>query len=450
MQFGQRVTVRDKILAPEFAKGIWNPSRRDYRDIIELYLYMSRKFIDNKFAMFKLQMWIMMDLTNESDAVVKCKKKLKEMEEQKEKGDLPEEQFEADSKGIRSEKITSELNIKALREIIDGIAWRYLNYNRPILYILADKQPNDITLFDEGFQKSIYEFADLFLTPGDLVLLNDISNFLRMGDLTVIKGDGTIEFVEVKSSRQRRGARISRQKKRMKETVEFFNTGIRDYDGKNLVIEDSNVKQKNYLKQLKDSVKRAKNKGQDAILIGNHLIIEVIDFSKAKDAKQTNKYLKSRHKADREKWADNKDFIFRTFFIERFEYARNYAPLPIYPFDDEVIADILMGKVWIKFLLNVHEVVRYLEKSGWELRRAFWDLSEEERRAVDTRDLELFTFRKESCNVPIPGPWLGKLCFEMLAPKAILDDMNALYDKGPADGNTMYLTNYVHDQKIWK
>ena len=61
---------------------------------------------------------------------------------------------------------------------------------------------------------NLHKFADLFLKKDSIAIYNDITNFLRVGDITQIKKDGSIEIVEVKASKQR-GSRITRQKQRI-------------------------------------------------------------------------------------------------------------------------------------------------------------------------------------------------------------------------------------------
>ena len=48
-------------------------------------------------------------------------------------------------------------------------------------------------------------------------------------------------------------------------------------------------------------------------------------------------------------------------------YVNNVAPLSIYPFDDDVIADIIMGKLMIMIKFNFSEIVRKIALDGWEV-----------------------------------------------------------------------------------
>jgi len=448
MKFGQRVSIRSKMKTPEFARGIWNPTRREWRDVVESLIHMSRKYKNNKLVMFKLQLWIVWDLINESEAIIKMKEKLKELEQLKAQGKIDEDQYENDVQNLKTDIESSRFTISALREIIDGMVWRYFDYNRAFMYIVADKQPVDLIVGDKGLVNSLFELADVFINQGDRAILNDISNFLRIGDVTNIKADGTIEFIEVKSSKKR-GARFTRQKERMQETVEFFNTGIKELDDHKFVISDSPIKQRNYLKQLKDSILRARKIGYDSILMGNHLIVETVDNVAIIDSSKAIEYFSSKHKSIQERWKKQGDFIINVFSFEKLEYAKNFAPYTIFPFEDNIVADILMGKVWIRYQLNNDEVIRIIEKGGWQLIESVFDITEEEVKNSDIEDLSFYKVRKGSCAIAIPAPWFGRLCFEMISPKVLLDELDRQYEMGPATGDVSLLTRYQDDNNIW-
>ncbi len=404
--------------------------------------------MNNKLVMFKLQLWIGWDLINESEAIIKMKEKITELEQLKAKDKIDEDQFENDIQNLKTSIISSKFTISALREIIDGMVWRYFDYNRAFMYIVADKQPVDLIVKDKGLTNTLYELADVFNNQGDSAILNDISNFLRIGDVTNIKADGTIEFIEVKSSK-RRGARFTRQKERMQETVDFFNTGIKELDDYKFVISDSPIKQRNYLKQLKDSILRAKMVGYDSILIGNHLIVETVDLVALKDSSEAFKYFSSKHKSIKDRWKKQGDHIYDIFSFEKLEYAKNFAPYTIFPFKDDIVADILMGKVWIRYHINNDEVIRIIEKGGWQLFESIFDVTGEEVENSNIENLSFCKVGKGDCTIVIPAPWLGRLCFEMISPKALLDELDRQYEMGPAKGDVLLFARYQDDEKIW-
>ena len=62
MKFSQRLSIREKITSVEFGRGIWNPEMSLWRDVIEDYLYISKKRINNKLSMFRLQLNILQEI----------------------------------------------------------------------------------------------------------------------------------------------------------------------------------------------------------------------------------------------------------------------------------------------------------------------------------------------------------------------------------------------------
>ena len=110
----------------------------------------------------------------------------------------PPDKIEEQIEFMKSDIFFHDLMIVALKEIIDGIVWRYFEYNRALLYILADKGTRSPVRPDKGLINTMYELAQVFTNPGEAAILNDITNFLKVGDLTTIKSGGTIEFVEEK------------------------------------------------------------------------------------------------------------------------------------------------------------------------------------------------------------------------------------------------------------
>ena len=449
MKFGQRVSIREKIRSPEFARGLWSPTRIEWRDVVEMLITMSKRYSFNKLAMFKIQIWIAWDIINESEAILKMKEKIAEIEQLKTNPNHTDKKYDDDIQHLKTEIESSRLTIAALREIIDGIVWRFFNYNRALLYTVADKQPIDIVASDKGLRNSLMEFADVLINRGHNAILNDISNFLRIGDVTNIKPDGSIEFIEVKSSKKR-GARFKRQKERMQQTVEFFNTGVKELDRQKIIITESNVKQKNYLSQLKDSILRARKVGYDSILIANHLIVETTDLSKIDNSDKAKQYFESKHKSVKEKWKNNGDNIYQCWSIEKLDAPKNFTPYTIFPFDDDIIADILMGKIWILYKLNNNEIVRILEKAGWKLVYSFDDIPENEIRNSDIEDLILYKVRKDNLTVSIPPPWFGRLCFELMSPQVIVDDLEGHKSIEDSQDSLAVLSHYIDDEKIWR
>ena len=449
MKFSQRLSVRYHSRPAEFARGIWNPQMNLWRDVLQDYLYISNKRFNNKLCMFKLQLHILQDIITNIVSIDKYNEKEIILENDKYKKD--NSNYENEVEFIHTEIFRLEIINKVLREIIDGVVWKYLKYNRAILYMLADKEPVETIRINKGTINNLYQFADVLLEPESVAIFNDITNFLRVGDVTQINNDGSIEIIEVKSSKKIRGKRITRQKKRMTELVKFFNTGIKEYDGKTLKIIDSNIRQKNYLSQLYDAIKKARYRGYESLLIGNYLIVQIIDYSKVKDIDEVINTFSSKHKSVQDNWKRQNDFVFPAFFIDKMNYSKNCAPFSIYPFDIETCTDIMTGKLWITVLLNCTEISRIIEKKDWKIIDSFFTKSVDEiAKLEDITKVASLSIQKNGLTIKVPPSIFARMQFELLNPQVIIDEFEETLDNGPQADYDLYLTNYLDEKNIWK
>ncbi len=453
MKFTGSRVVSKKFNRNQYATAIWNPRAIEWRDVIEDYLTISRKRADNKFCLFRLQISILRDLLLLAEERDDYKKTLSDrLYDQS----VTEEELNGDKKYIESEIAVVDLVEKALREIIDGLAWRYFKYNRPILYLLADIEEHGPLRLDPGFIKTIDHFAEIFLGEEDKAIINDISNFLRSGDITHIDADGNIELIEVKSRKKGGGRRITRQKQRMVELVEFFNTGIAEYDNKKITIVDSSIKMKNHFAEVRDSILRARNKGYDSIAIGDYLIVHIGYFGKQKDfdINKMYQYFGQKQSSIKQKWEKRGDIILRRLIMDKLRFIRNYVPFSIFPFDDEICADVMMGKLMIEYLFNFSEVIRIVERSGWIVMDsiASWNEKQLETMTPEERmKLSLLKVRKGKYMVNVPPAWIGMLKYEFWSVKSLIQALDEGYQQDPnVIESDASLTNFLDDQRIWK
>lgn len=452
MKFGQRYSIRNNLKPVEIARGIWNPHMRLWRDIIEDYLYISKKRINNKLSIFKLQLNILQDLINNTNTIDDYKKLEEKLTKDEQQGIISKKEFEHEKEHINSEILSTNIINKALREIADGMVWKYFNYNRAILYMLADKQPIETIRLDQGALNTLYEFSDVFSNPEAIAIYNDITNFLRVGDITQIKEDGSIEIIEVKASKKR-DKRVTRQKQRMSELVEFFNTGLTNYDGKQMKIIDSNIRQKTYLSMLLDGIHKARYQGYESVLIGNYLILEIVDFSKIDDSSDFIGYFESKHKSVKEEWEKRNPRVFSTFFTDKMDYSKNCAPFSIYPFDIETCTDIMMGTLTIRASFNFSELLQIIKKAGWDIKDALMLRSKAEidaLRGKDTRDISFLKVNKGPFTIDVPPSLIARMQYELLSPATLIAELEESLKMGSQKEVDYHLINYTDEKSIWK
>jgi len=211
--------------------SIWTPSVQDWRDVIEDYIETAKKRKRNKFAMFKLQVNLLGDIVLVNDTIKGYIKLIEDPEERKSKFpdiDIKEKTIEYWGSEIKSFKII----LNALKDIGDGIAWRVLNYNRPLIYNMCanNTDPGPLTI-NQGLLTELHSLGDFSNDPEVTnFVYHGITNFLLISDLTIVYKNGDINFVEIKSGKNPRGKswkeRLERQKMKVENIVKIGNESL--------------------------------------------------------------------------------------------------------------------------------------------------------------------------------------------------------------------------------
>ena len=191
---------------------IWHPKYNEWREVLEDYLTISRRRLNNKLSMLKLQMSLYHDLFSSQKVKQICNRIIKDP--QKIKDYIDEENFHVfDLKTIKYQLEEENVVCKALSEIADGHLWRIFNFNRPLIYVMGSRPSSGYLNFDTGFMTEVYTWLTSINNPNVAkFLINDLTNYARLGDITIQYKDGSIELKEIKAGKSHRGK--DRQKRR--------------------------------------------------------------------------------------------------------------------------------------------------------------------------------------------------------------------------------------------
>jgi hypothetical protein len=189
------------------------------------------------------------------------------------------------------------------------------------------------------------------------------------------------------------------------------------------------------------------------LLLGNYLILELAYFRKLDGSNAWSDYFKSKHKSVKDNWENNNDSVVRSYWTDRMNYPISCAPFSIYPFDIESCADIMMGILMIRAIFNFSEIMRMLEKAGWEIVDSIKFKSDEELAAVNGKDMSvipLLTIRKGRVVLNVPSSLIARLQYELLTPKSLIDDLEEIYRRSPNANFELGLVNYMGDKRNWQ
>jgi len=239
---------------------------------------------------------------------------------------------------------------RMLMGIMDGVAFRFLNFDRPVLRQLA--QHNQTGYLTIGFIEEIKKAEYITKKSGYYVILNDLTNYLRHGDLTIISPD-KIYIDEVKTSGKSKGD----QKKILDELLEMLNKKsfrmgdqIADYiriSGKPI----------SYYQQVEQIINRSK-------LIPGGIYTERISpylWVSSTSISQIMKYFKENGQLPNLPKMpflidDTSPSTNSLMFFD--EFSPNIMPYSAFPFSEDNIVEIITGQIQIKVVVNEKELVK--------------------------------------------------------------------------------------------
>src|SRR5205807_9763685 len=129
-----------------------------------------------------------------------------------------------------------------------------------------------------GTTEELREWARQFDQGSGVAILNSLTNWLTYGDITVVRNDGSVEVIEVKSSTTTSN-RVVRQKQRMRELVTFLGTGKGSLEDKTVEVRTIDIVPENSLDVLRGLLQQTSSPpGYAASRISNSSYIECMDF----------------------------------------------------------------------------------------------------------------------------------------------------------------------------
>ncbi len=202
------------------------------------------------------------------------------------------------------------------------------------------------------------------------MVLNVITNFTRVGDLTTYNpGTDVVSIIEVKSGRKKT-ARTRRQAKYMTLIQEGLTTGVHSIGDVKLHGISANKPLRTHIQSVERAMEEAEERYFSSRLFGDYL--SVVVFSPGGIVENLAE----------DKWEDIwKEGFDRLYSVGRRKsdvllhlihiplavshFSPILAPYVIFPINPTRRFDLLMGKVVVFSILNVSGLARWLGKRGW-------------------------------------------------------------------------------------
>ena len=414
-------------------------SRSELPDILEDFLDISRKRTSNRTAISKLQLSMLQEIVFQEAAVKKYKQRLDEL---RDSSAQHIGESEAEMEAVTRELFMFRVYANAIRSIGDGIAWRALDYDRAVTRLMAE-QATKQRIMSDGLMGELLEWSIHFDKGSGVAILNSLTNCLAVGDVTVVKDDGSAEIVEVKSSTTKSRRKI-RQKQKMREIVTLLSSGEGNAGDKEVSIEILPIEPESGLDKIGVLLSEAEVRGWACDKISNCLYVECFDFEKMPsfDAIKTDvEKLRERLIGN---WTQNGDFVLDMNSLDLIAFSPNCAPFSIFPFPNRICIDLLIGKKCYISYLNQTAVAREFEFRGWKVARTTEQLIE------DGRTEESLLIEKGRFYAAVPPADFMRMQMEALRVQTVISAFEAKVKEGPQASSGFLLHLYEAERILWK
>jgi len=339
---------------------------------------------------------------------------------------------------------------KMLKEVMDGVAFRLLHFERPVLRQLAHH--NQTGHLTEGFIEELTRAEYIVNKTGFYVILNDLTNFLRYGDLTIISPEG-IMIDEVKTS----GSAKGNQKKALDEIIKMLNEKVFKIGSQTAQYIKIPGKPTNFVNQVEVIINKSKQNsgGIFAERLSPYLWVSSISIPKMMSYfKETGKL--PGHPVMPFPLHETFPSTNSLMFFDQF--SPNLMPYPVFPFSEEIICEIMTGQIQLKVVVSERELIRSFKGKGWELtlpsREAIIavydtdDIDKIKEAVVDPRFFN--TLRKGDFSYKIPREELLRIESEFRSVKSFIDESEGLMKASVDRISRMMTTNFSDEHLIWR
>lgn len=247
------------------------------------------------------------------------------------------EQRGEDTSSARSKVKSAQHLHKIVKLIGSVIPWNYLeNYE---ISALARNLPSGFISGKDGFGSEFQLFRNGFDKEKNVVILNDLTHCLTVGDAVIIHKDGSADLAEVKSGKST--CLRNPQKKRMAKAVEYMHTGVCEYRGK-IVLSKSYYLITHNWGALKSVLKDAKKTGFAIKHPEASLTYVAFKSKHPKVEKRIDEFLRT------DPIITRYEPVRACFLSDTIEYSdniRHVPPVTVFKINDKLLLDLLRGEL---------------------------------------------------------------------------------------------------------
>jgi len=299
------------------------------------------------------------------------------------KGKSTKPKDEKEKEGIDVALRANKEFLRVLKDIGDGIAWRNLDYQRPLIRLMSEHAPTG-NISPDAQRLILLLGARKQLS--DRVIINDITHCLKIADLTVVTSKNKIFLYEIKARKDKTEIigiseiyrRIQRYGQIKKQTIShwivqqaFLNKKVKTPDREVRII-DLDFTFHTHISKIKKLIREANRKNFSRALLedGYHIEICALDRVFEKVGREKLKEQLSRltpFSPKKEGWSDTTLCIsnYDTFYSSINDRFLNFTPYSILSLPARDCVKLLMGQLYIRVCFDFMELKKKFENAGW-------------------------------------------------------------------------------------
>lgn len=223
-----------------------------------------------------------------------------------------------------------------LRSLGDALAWGLFDYDRQVILALSRNELPGPMFGKEGLDSEVNEVYQTWHNEGVFALLHDMTNCLRIADVTKFR-PGRAELVEIKKDRRRLRRE---QTERMERVVATFNDNTPlMVDGAPVDLLRTSQQHRTHLPRIRDGLEQAQRAGGQTVRLGTGWVatIRSVNPEGVVTAEDALAFIQEQDRLrdvafDKAQMSDSQHHL-QARSIDRAGLDPAAAPYAIYPFD---------------------------------------------------------------------------------------------------------------------
>lgn len=411
----------DNLFHPEL--GFYLPSFEEEKELIVSFQELALRRKDKKYSFSCLQ-------TQLFEAMLKEQKFLKTLKENPVNG-LPE-----DRQTMLFEQ--ASLPLYAMREIANGMGFRFMDYNLAMMQAIGGVSNGVDDLSSEGILHELDYFGMLsdVTPPEKQVFMCSLCDLVGTGDI-LTKDKEEFEVIEVKKGHPR-GARITRQKEKLKALEDFFNSRKKTLEGHKLQLINLPYR-RNYCSELNEAINTCLQNSISSFSISDYQLVYCINTRDSQNLSEEriNDIYKEVEKTFGKRYID--------FLSVKYMHKTGLSvPFSVFPISPNNLVEILLEGVMFISFISLDSVEKHITDKGWKFVNTIKETAEKDLFtspiyiAVDKNNVEH--------NFTIPIDYLMDCGLNFIDLDCMLD--NSIYISNNYSG--LFTAYYEDEYKIWK